>query len=51
MSTISIAPGKNNVGAYINDINLSQLNDQLSNKIKTQRYCISQQKLEQIRKL
>lgn len=34
MSTISIAPGKNNVGAYINDINLSQLNDQLSNKIK-----------------
>ena len=34
MNTLSIAPGKNNVGAYINDINLSQLNDQLSNKIK-----------------
>lgn len=34
MNTVSIAPGKNNVGAYIHDINLSQLNDQLSNKIK-----------------
>ena len=34
MNTVTIAPGKNNVGAYIHDINLSQLNDQLSNKIK-----------------
>ena len=34
MNTLSIAPGKNNVGAYINDINLSHLNDQLSNEIK-----------------
>ena len=34
MNTLSIAPGKNNVGAYINNINLSQLNDQLSNEIK-----------------
>tara|TARA_B100001113_G_scaffold343654_1_gene331179 strand:+ start:440 stop:1243 length:804 start_codon:yes stop_codon:yes gene_type:complete len=34
MNTLSIAPGKNNVGAYINDINLSNLNNQLSNEIK-----------------
>ena len=34
MSTISITPGKNNVGAYINDVNLNQLNEQLSSKIK-----------------
>ena len=39
MDTITISPGKNNVGAYINNINLNLLNkdliDQIKNTLKT----------------
>ena len=34
MNSISITPGKNNVGAYINNINLNELNEDLTNTIK-----------------
>ena len=34
MYSISITPGKNNVGAYINNINLNELNEDLTNTIK-----------------
>ena len=34
MSGISISPGKNNVGAYINNINLKNINQSQVNKIK-----------------
>ena len=34
MNSISITPGKNNVGAYINDVNLNQLNNNLIDQIK-----------------
>ena len=34
MSSISITPGKNKVGAYINNINLNELNQNLTNEIK-----------------
>ncbi len=34
MNSISITPGENNVGAYINGINLNQLNKELTNQIK-----------------
>ncbi len=34
MSSISITPGKNNVGAYVNDVNLNKLNQDLTNYIK-----------------
>ena len=34
MNSISITPGKNNVGAYINGVNLKQLDDNLTNQIK-----------------
>ncbi len=34
MNSISITPGKNNVGAYINGVNLKQLDDNLINQIK-----------------
>jgi alpha-ketoglutarate-dependent taurine dioxygenase len=34
MDTIKISPGKNNVGAYINDINLNLLNKDLIEQIK-----------------
>ncbi len=34
MNNISISPGKNNVGAYINDINLNLLNQNLIDQIK-----------------
>ncbi len=34
MSSISISHGKNNVGAYINGINLNQLDKDVTNKIK-----------------
>ena len=31
---LSISPGKNNVGAYINDINLKSLNQEQATEIK-----------------
>ena len=34
MTSISITPGKNNVGAYINNINLNELSEELTFKIK-----------------
>ena len=34
MNKISITPGKNNVGAYINDIDLNELKQDQSNQIK-----------------
>ena len=34
MKSISITPGKNNVGAYINDVNLNKLNNDLAVQIK-----------------
>ena len=34
MINISVAPGKNNVGAYINDLNLNNLNLDQKNQIK-----------------
>ena len=34
MKNISVAPGKNNVGAYINDLNLNNLNLDQTNQIK-----------------
>ncbi len=34
MNNISISPGKNNVGAYINDLDLNQLKQDQSNQIK-----------------
>ena len=34
MKSVSITPGKNNVGAYINDINLNKLNNDLTGQIK-----------------
>ena len=34
MNSISITPGKNNVGAYINNINLNKLNKDLTIEIK-----------------
>ena len=34
MKSISITPGKNNVGAYINDVNLNKLNNNLKGQIK-----------------
>ena len=34
MNSISITPGKNNVGAYINDVNLNNLNKNLTGQIK-----------------
>ena len=34
MKNISINPGKNNVGAYVNDINLKNLNENQVNNIK-----------------
>ena len=34
MNSISITPGKNNVGAYINNVNLNQLNNDLTKQIK-----------------
>ena len=34
MKPISITSGKNNVGAYINDINLNKLNNSLIDQIK-----------------
>ena len=34
MTSISITPGKNNVGAYINNINLNELSKELTFKIK-----------------
>ena len=34
MNNISITPGKNNVGAYISDLNLNKLKQNQSNQIK-----------------
>ena len=34
MKSVSITPGKNNVGAYINDVNLNKLNNDLTDQIK-----------------
>ena len=34
MKSVSITPGKNNVGAYINDVNLNKLNNDLTGQIK-----------------
>ena len=34
MKSVSITPGKNNVGAYINDVNLNELNNDLADQIK-----------------
>ena len=34
MKNISVAPGKNNVGAYIEDLNLNNLNFYQTNHIK-----------------
>ena len=34
MSALSITPGKNNVGAYINNINLKNLDQHQTNEIK-----------------
>ena len=34
MSNVSINPGKNNVGAYINNININNLDRNQTNKIK-----------------
>ncbi len=34
MNSISITPGKNNVGAYINNVNLNEINYDLTNQIK-----------------
>ena len=34
MNSISITPGKNNVGAYINDVNLNKLSKDLTDQIK-----------------
>ena len=34
MKSVSITPGKNNVGAYINDVNLNKLNSDLTGQIK-----------------
>ena len=35
MNSISITPGKNNVGAYINDVNLNSLNKNITAQIKS----------------
>ena len=34
MKSVSITPGKNNVGAYINDVNLNKINNDLTGQIK-----------------
>ena len=34
MNSVSITPGKNNVGAYINDVNLNKLTNDLAVQIK-----------------
>ena len=34
MTSISVTPGKNNIGAYINNINLNKLEDSLLKQIK-----------------
>ena len=37
---LSISPGKNNVGAYINDINLKSLDQDQSTEIKNNSGCL-----------
>ena len=34
MSPISITPGKNNVGAYVNNVNLNKIDNNLTDQIK-----------------
>jgi len=34
MNSVSINPGKNNVGAYINNVNINNLDQSQTNKIK-----------------
>ena len=34
MNNVSINPGKNNVGAYINNVNINNLDQSQTNKIK-----------------